>query len=314
MIKKLLILFSFILIAPLQADEYFGEFKDELAGIFINAEPRPQFKLSSKFEYKDPNGLIWSVPSQKMVDGASIPTAFWSFIGGPFSGSYIKASVIHDYYCDVKIRTEHDTHRNFYYGMRASGVSTWKAKFMYWAVAAFGPKWTLESRVLQNLKCKGYNCRATPEIVIQAVEVQSVDLDDPQVLAAVLSKASSVARTLKTSHGEFLDISANGLVASSFEQIKQSADMYRRLFSDKSYVQHPDKLGVLSKWDVVELNAVQAWDNNNLPVLKNTDLINNDNLQQIEAGQQFKLNENGIDLLNQQLDIKSLVLEMKITK
>jgi hypothetical protein len=122
------------------SQEFFGEFRDALKGEFVDAKPRPKFKLASEFRFADPNGLLWSVPPDKEVDGASIPQLFWSFIGGPFEGAYIKASVIHDHYCDVKIRTEHDTHRNFYYGMRASGVEEWKAKFMYWAVATFGPK------------------------------------------------------------------------------------------------------------------------------------------------------------------------------
>jgi hypothetical protein len=49
---------------------------------------------------------MWTVQPHKEVDGASIPQAFWSIIGGPFEGFYIKASVVHDHYCEVKTRTE----------------------------------------------------------------------------------------------------------------------------------------------------------------------------------------------------------------
>jgi Protein of unknown function (DUF1353) len=116
-----------------QTDEYFGDFLDKLRGVFnVEAMPRPMFKLESDFRFKDPNGLLWLAPAGEEVDGASIPQPFWSFIGGPFEGAYINASVIHDHYCKTKERTEHDTHRNFYYGMRTSGVPDWKAKLMHW--------------------------------------------------------------------------------------------------------------------------------------------------------------------------------------
>lgn len=303
----------------IQAEEYFGEFKGELKGTFINADPRPIFELTKKYEFKDPNGLLWTVPANKKVDGASIPPAFWSFIGGPFSGRYINASVIHDYYCDEKTRTEHDTHRNFYYGMRANGVSEWKAKFMHWVVATFGPKWKLEARVVQNLTCTtgiGIEtlCSSVPKIEMHVIEVQNIDLEDPTVLAAVLSKASSVARTLKTSDGKFLDISDQGYVPSSFVNISQSANKYRTLFSEKTYLHSPEKLGVLSKWDVKELNSVEAWNNNKLPAVQDAMVIQNNNLNLIKQGRDFKLDTNGIELLNKQLDMKSLELEMKMER
>lgn len=302
----------------LHAEEYFGGFKGDLKGTFLNADPRPIFKLSDKFEFNDPNGLLWSVPANEEVDGASIPPAFWSFIGGPFSGHYIKASVIHDYYCDEKTRTEHDTHRNFYYGMRANGVSKWKAKFMYWAVATFGPKWTLESRVVQNFKCLSIGekqvCSSVPKVETLVVNVQSVDLDDPEVLAAALSKASAVARTLKTSNGEILDVTPEGYIASDIETISKSADGYRELFSEKTYLNSPQKLGVLSKWDVKELDGVKTWNDNKLPIIQNVSPINIDNLNLIEQGQQFRLDESGIELLNKQLDMKSLEMEMQIER
>ena len=123
--KSFLLRFSIIVSlyvgSPL-ASEYFGQFQDELKGTFLVSEPRPKFRLISEFRFLDPNGLLWRTPADTEVDGASIPQAFWSIIGGPFSGKYIKASVIHDHYCVTKSRTQHDTHQNFYYGMRASGV------------------------------------------------------------------------------------------------------------------------------------------------------------------------------------------------
>src|SRR5690606_16753795 len=124
---------------PASSSEYFGRFSGDPQGQFIETPDRPRFKLTSPFEFEDPNTLKWRVPPDTEVDGASIPKVLWSVIGGPFSGRFLKASIVHDYYCDRKVRTAHDTHRNFYYGMRANGVSENKATLMYWAVKAFGP-------------------------------------------------------------------------------------------------------------------------------------------------------------------------------
>lgn len=95
--------------------------------------------------YKDNEGRIWKTPAGSIVDGASIPRLFWRFIGGPFSGKYRYASVIHDYYCETQggpsRRRSQEVHKVFYEIMLVSGVSAWKAWLMYKAVATFGPKW-----------------------------------------------------------------------------------------------------------------------------------------------------------------------------
>ncbi len=83
-----------------------------------------------------------AVPAGTKVDGASIPQALWSLIGGPFEGKYRDASVIHDYYCDVRLKSWRTVHRVFYNAMRVSGVSEARAKLMYAAVFFGGPRWS----------------------------------------------------------------------------------------------------------------------------------------------------------------------------
>lgn len=99
------------------------------------------FELVQDFEFVAPGKVKWLVPKKATVDGASIPRPLWSSIGGPFSGKYRDASVIHDFYCDVRVRPSDDVHEVFYHAMIASGVKETKAKVMYAAVASFGPKW-----------------------------------------------------------------------------------------------------------------------------------------------------------------------------
>ena len=104
------------------------------------------FRLSSEFIFTDFAGSNWTVPKDTCVNGASIPRVFWSFIGGPWSGKYRRASVIHDHYVRTKERTWEATHRVFFDGMITSDVPELKAKIMYFAVRRFGPRWNAETK------------------------------------------------------------------------------------------------------------------------------------------------------------------------
>lgn len=99
-------------------------------------------ELQNDFRYVDPSDREWLAPKGSKIDGASIPPAAWSIIGGPFEGKYRNASVIHDVACERKDRPWQEVHRVFYDAMLTSGVSTLKAKTMYAAVLLGGPKWS----------------------------------------------------------------------------------------------------------------------------------------------------------------------------
>jgi hypothetical protein len=116
------------------------------------------FKLEKSFSYVDPAGTQWDVPTETLVDGvlkptildgASIPRAFWSVIGSPWTGPYVRASVIHDYNCDFRTHAWKDVHRVFYNAMLTSQVDWVTAKVMYFAVYTFGPRWEFEDRDVQ---------------------------------------------------------------------------------------------------------------------------------------------------------------------
>lgn len=98
-------------------------------------------ELVDPIAYHGADNVDWPVTANSKLDGASIPQAFWSLIGGPFEGQYRDASIVHDYYCDHHVRRWRDTARMFYAAMRCSGVGATKAKIMFYAVYRFGPKW-----------------------------------------------------------------------------------------------------------------------------------------------------------------------------
>lgn len=139
---------------PVVASEPTGDVQssqDESSGQFVGRlvlEALPDgrnLRLLEPFEYVDPNGHSWEVPAGTEVDGASIPSPFWSFVGGPFSGKYRSASVIHDHYCaeeDLrKVYRWESVHKVFLDAMLTSGVDAAKANVMYAAVYQFGPRW-----------------------------------------------------------------------------------------------------------------------------------------------------------------------------
>ena len=103
-------------------------------------------KLVKDFGFIDKKKVRWDVPAGAIVDGASIPRALWSLIGGPFEGQYRTASVIHDWYCDVRSRPWRSVHRVFYDIMRVCGVGEPLALVMYGGVYWGGPRWTETAR------------------------------------------------------------------------------------------------------------------------------------------------------------------------
>jgi hypothetical protein len=105
-----------------------------------------RFELKRDFGYVDSSGVRWQAKAGLLTDGASIPPAFWSLVGHPYQGLYLKAAVVHDYYCipQNRYRKWQDVHRVFYDGMMFAGVGKTKAMLMYFAVWRFGPRWKVE--------------------------------------------------------------------------------------------------------------------------------------------------------------------------
>src|SRR4051812_24280715 len=97
--------------------------------------------LMNELRYTDPKGVVWIAPAGSVIDGASIPRALWSFMGGPFEGKYRNASVLHDVAYDQRNKPPAVVDRMFYDAMRCSGVGATEAKTMYYALLRFGRHW-----------------------------------------------------------------------------------------------------------------------------------------------------------------------------
>src|SRR5260370_41675122 len=73
---------------------------DRLVGDLVLRDVDPKgrnFELEQPFGYIDPSGTRWQAERGLVTDGASIPWALWSIVGGPFEGEYRRAAVIHDF-------------------------------------------------------------------------------------------------------------------------------------------------------------------------------------------------------------------------
>ncbi|WP_323801519.1 DUF1353 domain-containing protein [Parasphingorhabdus sp.] len=248
-----------------QAESSWGRFEGDVRGVWVEAEPRPKFKLTDDFIYHDPSNMQWTAPSGAIVDGASIPRLFWSVIGNPFGGRYWKASVIHDHYCDAKTRSDKATHRSFYYAMLADGVPVAKADLMYWAVRTFGPAWKTVTRVVVKRDCSSGTCKDVRVNEKQTLALKSPDLGNPVVEKLAIAKFNAILKTLKTSDGEVLDIGAMGNVSSGLDSIDANSQNYREIFNSDDLMNRPGSLGLLSDEDLSSYEDVPGWKDGQLP-------------------------------------------------
>jgi hypothetical protein len=129
-------------------------------------------ELLEGFGFVDGLGVEWMVPKRVRVDGASIPQSLWTIVGSPFTGKYRDASVIHDYFCDMRKRPWRDVHRVFYEAMLVSGVSLARAKVMYAAVYFAGPRWS--DTVVHNANV-AFSVAAPPRFSRKVMSIIAVD-------------------------------------------------------------------------------------------------------------------------------------------
>jgi len=150
----------------------FGEFVGDVVATWDN--DGRNMTLREDFVFIDTKERRWVAPAGSVVNGASIPAAFWTFIGGPFEGKYRNASVVHDVGCYEMTEPWEDVHWMFYEACRAGGVPEKTAKTMYFAVYHFGPRWeTTTQTVVEPQQL------ADGTIVDREVTVQRVSRVDP---------------------------------------------------------------------------------------------------------------------------------------
>jgi uncharacterized protein DUF1353 len=188
-LRILLIAAAIAVSAPAgHAETYFGKFIGKFVAEFDEEGGGRKVTLMEPYGFVDPYGKEWNVPPGYKTDGASVPAALWALYP-PFTGNYRSAAVIHDYYCDNKDRSWQDTHKVFYFAMRAAHVDETTAKVMYSAVYLFGPRWGPGTQPGQHSAA----IQATPEQQEKVVkDLQAlVDKDNPD-LDVLLNEAKRI--------------------------------------------------------------------------------------------------------------------------
>jgi hypothetical protein len=123
-----------------------GKFNGDLEVRFFSStsgdgHPVELILLLKPFGYLDSTGVEWNVPEGFISDGASIPEWLWAMLGGPFSGPYRDAAVIHDYFCNERTRPWQDVHKVFLEAALNRGTAEDLAKTLYAGVLLGGPRW-----------------------------------------------------------------------------------------------------------------------------------------------------------------------------
>jgi len=117
----------------------YGKFSDHpLTRLTADGE---RMILMEDFVYTDRSFNTWTATKGSILDGSSIPRAFWTLVGSPYRGKYRYASIVHDYYCVTRERKWRDVHRMFYEACLCSGCSEVHAKTLFYVVFHFGPRW-----------------------------------------------------------------------------------------------------------------------------------------------------------------------------
>jgi hypothetical protein len=88
-------------------------------------------RLLAPFWYIDPQGRRWEAPAGSIIDGATIPRTLWSSVGSPFTGSYRRASIIHDVAVLTPSILRGDADTMFYSACLSGGCTLFQGKLLY---------------------------------------------------------------------------------------------------------------------------------------------------------------------------------------
>lgn len=169
-----LFLFAFAMAAGEARAQEFGRFS---GNPLVELDPDGRSIIVKRdFSFTDLENRQWLVKADYKADGASIPKAFWSYIGGPLEGAYRDASIIHDYFCERRAHSSDEVHKTFYLGMRARNVDPSKAWIMYKAVSWFGPRWQTVQEIPDS--CQPGHSFSPEDCVINSVP-KVVNIEQP---------------------------------------------------------------------------------------------------------------------------------------
>lgn len=199
-------------------------------------EKTPRCQLGQEFGFVDATGLGWQARKGLLTDGASIPPWAQPLVGGPFEKAFIKAAIIHDHYCDRRVRPWRQTHRVFYDALLKSDVPKGKAGIMYFAVMVGGPKW---AKLIKGKPCPvGMGCINSAE-VSASIPGGSIALGETNEIFVSRGDAFGTARfsNAMTKNVPLLEQVGEALTAAEVEALASQA------MGDDFYFKNDDEVG-----------------------------------------------------------------------
>lgn len=110
-------------------------FEGDVKAVWLrNSGIHNHMQLIEDFSFVDKLNYKWIAVRQTTIDGASIPSEAWQFIGSPYVGKYREPSVIHDAYCSSKTAPSQAVHEMFRDAMQAREVEDWRINIMLSAI------------------------------------------------------------------------------------------------------------------------------------------------------------------------------------
>lgn len=108
-----------------------------------NPSPDRDMRLLADFWFDDRAGRRWHAPAGATIDGASIPRPLWTLVGSPYTGSYRRASIVHDIACmnADNLQEREAADRMFFEACRAGGCSMQESMVLYTGVRV-GAGWS----------------------------------------------------------------------------------------------------------------------------------------------------------------------------
>lgn len=102
---------------------------------------RGRVRLLEPLYWREPDGRVIMVPAGLISDGVSVPPLAWPLVGHPYSGSLLRAALLHDWEIVDRAAPAREVHARFRRALRASGVGRVRAWLLWAAVRLFGPRW-----------------------------------------------------------------------------------------------------------------------------------------------------------------------------
>jgi Protein of unknown function (DUF1353) len=188
--------------------------------------------LEEDFGFIDSGGDGWQVRKGLKTDGASIPEILQLVAGKPFDTDLIRAAVIHDHYCQWKVRPWRDTHRVFRDALLASGVEPIRANIMYYAVLVGGPKWI---KTITGSPCGTGNENCIMEVDLGRKAESSIAFSGSGIVFQSGARPLVIQRAAR-----YKDAPIAADIAQAAEQIRANANLKAADIEQMARQRHPE--------------------------------------------------------------------------